>query len=373
MQQYVEKAIVSTFARAGVEIGGSRPWDIRLRDRRFFKRVLQDGSLGLGEAYMDGWFDCERLDDMIARLVGLGLNEAEERGFWRRFFLKAYCVLCNPQTYRRAFEVGKRHYDMGNDFFEAMLGKTMAYSCGYWREASDLDEAQSAKLELSCRKLGLQPGMRVLDIGCGWGSFLRHAAEHHGVHVTGITISKEQAAAARERCSGLPVEVLFQDYRKVEGQFDRIVSIGQFEHVGPKNHRIYMEIVRRSLKEGGLFLLHTIGNNFSYLANDPWFDKYIFPNSLIPSAAQIAKAAEGLFVLEDWHGFGPDYDKTLMAWHERFEKAWPAFADRYGGRFRRMWRYYLLSCAGAFRARRLQLWQTLWSLKGWPSVYPSYR
>jgi cyclopropane-fatty-acyl-phospholipid synthase len=369
----MERLVEAALAKADIVLDGNRPWDLQVKDRRFFARVVAGGSLGFGEAYMDGWFECEQLDVMFYQLLRVRMQEREKFGFWKRLGLKTYARIFNPQSGRHAFDVGKRHYDAGNDLFAAMLGETMAYSCAYWKEAQTLEDAQRAKLELSCRKLRLEPGMRVLDIGCGWGSFLKHAAGRYGVHVTGVTVSGEQARAARERCRDLPVEVLLQDYRDIRGTFDRIVSIGQFEHVGPKNHRTYLELVRRNLKEGGLFLLHTIGDNVSSMTTEPWFEKYIFPNSAIPSAAQITRAAEGLWILEDWHGFGPHYDRTLMAWHERFEKAWPSFASSYGERFRRMWRYYLLSSAGAFRARHLQLWQTLWSPKGLPEMLPEVR
>jgi len=238
-----------------------------------------------------------------------------------------------------------------------MLDSGMTYTCGYWQNATTLDEAQEAKLDLICRKLELEPGMRVLDIGCGWGSFARYAAEHYGAAVTGLTISGEQAEMAKEHCRGLPVDILLQDYREVSGTFDRVLSIGMFEHVGYKNYRTYMEITRRCLKDDGIALIQTIGGNRSTTASNPWLSKYIFPNSMLPSIAQIGAAMEGIFVMEDWHNFGPHYDKTLMAWYANFENAWPKHRDRYGERFYRMWKFYLLSCAGTFRSRLNQLWQ----------------
>ncbi len=188
-------------------------------------------------------------------------------------------------------------------------------------------------------------------------------AEQAGCSVTGINISREQIAFARGRTKGLPVEIVQQDYRDVQGMFDAVVSVGMFEHVGSRNYRTFMEIAHRSLRDGGLFLLHTIGSNVMHRTGDRWLNRYIFPNSHLPSAAQITRAAEGLFILEDWHNFGAHYDQTLLAWNRNFEAAWPRFADRYGERFRRMWRYYLLSCAGVFRARSIQLWQIVLSKK----------
>jgi len=286
-------------------------------------------------------------------------------------FLKAKMV--NLQTPSRAFKVGEQHYDVGNDLYAAMLDKRLVYTCGYWKAAQTLDEAQEAKLDLVCRKLGLKAGQRVLDIGCGWGSFAKFAAEKYGVHVVGVTISKEQIALGQKLCEGLPVELRFQDYRDVNEQFDHIVSLGMFEHVGIKNYRTYMEVAARCLKDDGLLLLHTIGNNTSNTAGDAWISKYIFPNSILPSAAQITKAYEDIFVMEDWHNFGAYYDLTLMAWFQNIDRAWPQLKDKYNDRFYRMWKYYLLSCAGSFRARRIQLWQIVLSKKGVPGGYQPIR
>ena len=254
-----------------------------------------------------------------------------------------------------------------------MLGRRLVYSCGYWSVARDLDAAQEAKLDLVCRKLGLVPGMRVLDIGCGWGEALRFAAERHGVHGVGVTVSVEQAEYARRLCAGLPVEIRVQDYRELDERFDRSYSIGMFEHVGRKNYRNYFEVVRRCLVDDGLSLLHTIGGNVSTNHTDPWIEKYIFANSMIPSAAQIAAASEADFVIEDWHGFGPDYDRTLMAWRANIESAWERLPARYDERFRRMWRYYLAASAAAFRARRDQVWQIVFSPRGVPGGLAAVR
>jgi cyclopropane-fatty-acyl-phospholipid synthase len=224
-----------------------------------------------------------------------------------------------------------------------------------------------------CRKLGLESGMRVLDIGCGWGGAAQFAAQRYGVNVTGITISRHQAQAARERCRGLPVNILLEDYRSLTGQFDRIFSLGMFEHVGVRNYRTYFETLRRLLAGDGLLLLHTIGSNVSLTANDPWIERYIFPNSLLPSMAQITQAAESSWVIEDWHNFGVDYDRTLLCWHERFERRWPEIAAKYDERFRRMWRFWLLGSAAAFRARSNQLWQIVMSPHGVPGGYTEVR
>ncbi|WP_423747851.1 cyclopropane fatty acyl phospholipid synthase [Halopseudomonas nanhaiensis] len=354
-------------ARADIRIGGDRPWDIQFHSPGVPERVLSRGNLGLGESYMDGDWSVPALDEFFNRLLSARIHREVHP---LRFVIHGLRArLLNLQTLTRARQVGEQHYDLGNDFYSAMLDPRMTYTCGYWADASTLDEAQRAKLDLICRKLRLEPGMRVLDIGCGWGSFMSYAAEHYGVRCTGVTISREQADWARARYPHLPLEFRFQDYREVEGTFERIVSIGMFEHVGRKNHRVFMEVAHRCLAENGLFLLHTIGKNLRHSVPDPWVDKYIFPNGDLPSIGQIGDAVDELFVVEDLHNFGADYDRTLMAWHANFEAAWPRFADRLGERFYRMWRYYLLSCAGAFRARDIQLWQWVLSREGVASGY----
>jgi len=355
-----------------VKINGDRPWDPQVHDPRLYRRVLSGGSLAVGEAYMDGWWGCEALDQLFYRLLR-GRLDQKVGWSWRLVWNVLKAFVLNLQSPDRAYEVGEEHYDRGNDLFRRMLDDRMVYSCGYWRRADTLDEAQEAKLDLICRKLGLEPGMRVLDIGCGWGSFAQYAAAEYGAEVVGITISEEQVDLARERCADLPVEIRLQDYREVDASFDCVVSIGMFEHVGHKNHRTYMETVRRCLKEGGLSMLHTIGSADSTRVTDPWIEKYIFPNGLIPSARQVTEAAGDLFVIEDWHNFGPDYDRTLMAWAERFESNWEVLSDCYSERFYRMWRYYLYQCAGAFRARRNQLWQIVLSPEGIDGRYVSTR
>lgn len=351
--------------KADVRTDGERPHDLHVHDERFYPRLLAEGILGLGESYMDGWWDCERLDEFTDRAFRASLQgELRLTPGLAWHYLKA--KLFNRQTQRRARRVGREHYDLGNDLFEAMLDPYMQYSCGCWEEADDLATAQSRKLELVAHKLGLGQGLRLLDIGCGWGGLLRFAAERSGVSGVGITISREQALFAGEAVKGLPVRVLLRDYRELdgEGQFDRAVSVGMFEHVGSKNYRTFFRLVRRSLSEDGLFLLHTIGGNSPKSAANPWTDRYIFPNGQLPSPGQISRAVEGLFVLEDWHSMGQNYDRTLLAWEENFQGAWPELRAHYSEQFRRMWRFFLLTSAGAFRSRRLQLWQLVFSSRG---------
>jgi cyclopropane-fatty-acyl-phospholipid synthase len=368
-----KQMIQDIFDLADVRINGNRPWDIQVQNLSFYERVLAGGSLALGETYMDGWWDCEALDQFFYKIMDARLDKKVKKSkqvIWA--ILKA--KITNAQSRSKAYEIGKRHYDIGNDIFSIMLDKGMNYSCGYWNKAETLDKAQEAKLDLICRKMGLKPGMKVLDIGCGWGGFAKYAAEKYDVRVLGITVSREQVEFARKFCKGLPVEIELQDYRKLKkNEFDRIISIGMFEHVGYRNHRTYMKVVHRYLTSDGLFLLHTIAGNSSVTSTDPWINKYIFPNSMLPSPKQITSAAEGVFVLEDWHSFGQYYDKTLMTWYGNFTKNWDKIKDTYDQRFYRMWTYYLLSCAGSFRSRRNQLWQIVFSKKGIEGGYQIIR
>ncbi|MEE9464742.1 MAG: cyclopropane fatty acyl phospholipid synthase [Candidatus Neomarinimicrobiota bacterium] len=344
------------FAAAGITFNGTEPHDPQVHNQRFYHRLLRDGALGFGESYMEGWWDCDDLVELVNRIYR-GQLDTIITGNWRTTLHVLRTRLFNLQKLSRAFQVAQQHYDVGNDLYRAMLDRRMVYSCGYWREAEDLDAAQEAKLDLVCRKLSLEPGMSLLDLGCGWGALAKYAAEKFGVQVVGLTISQNQMSLGRELCRGLPVEIRLLDYRKVQGLFDRVVSIGFFEHVGHLNYRTYMNITARCMKPEGIALLHTIGGNRSVTTTNRWVAKYIFPNSLLPSIAQIGKAMEGLLVMEDWHNFGPDYERTTIAWHDNFEAAWDTLKASYDERFRRMWRFYLLTAAGGFRSREQQLWQ----------------
>ena len=354
-----------------IQVGGQRPFDVTVYEEKLFDRVMLQGTLGLGEAYMDGWWDAPALDQFIYRLLVNNVKASLPIDLSLMWSMLKSRVL-NLQRLR-VQEVGERHYDIGNDLYAAMLDPRMIYSCGYWKNATNLAEAQEAKLDLICRKAGLEPGMRILDIGSGWGGFLKFAAERYGVEGLGVTISKEQASWANAHTDGLPVETRLMDYMALEGKFDRIISVGMFEHVGYKNYRAYLQKARDLLVDDGLFVLHTIGGNLTQSHGDPWSEKYIFPNGMLPSQKQISEASEGLFVMEDWHNFGADYDKTLLAWYGNFEAAWPSLKDKYGERFYRMWRYYLLSFAATFRARYTQLWQVVYSPHGVAGGYTSVR
>ncbi|OOC50691.1 cyclopropane fatty acyl phospholipid synthase [Thioalkalivibrio versutus] len=361
---------------ADIEVGGERPWDVQVHDERLYRRILAEGSLGTGEAYMDSWWDVERLDELFFRILRARLErKVRSPAVLGRVLLS---WLANEQSRGRSRRVAEQHYDLSNRLYEAMLGPTMQYTCAYYGpDGADatLDEAQRAKLDLIARKLHLEPGMRVLELGGGFGELARFLAGEYGCEVDSYNISSQQVEYARGLCEGLPVDVRKQDYREAANesrQYDRVVSIGLMEHVGPKNFRAFFELARARLKPAGLMLLHTIGGNVSCVRTDRWIAKYIFPGGVIPSEAQLTRAKEGLFVLEDWHNFGPDYDRTLMAWDDNFVAAWPELKRSEGldERFYRMWRYYLLSCAGAFRARHLNLWQLVLSHGDLPRYEP---
>lgn len=362
-------------ASGGVTFNGDQPFDIQVHDPELYRRILTHGTLGFGEGYMDGLWDSECLDETMTRLIRASAGDRlPGLVAIRRVLAHLEDSMLNRQSRRRAFEVGERHYDIGNDVYRAMLDPTMSYSCGYWQDAGSLDEAQHAKLDLICRKLELARGERLLDIGCGWGGLAEYAARAYGVEVLGITISREQFDFATERCRGLPVEIRLMDYRELKGRFDKIVSVGMFEHVGPKNYRAYFRTAAHVLADGGLMLLHTIGSRFTTRANDPWVHKYIFPNGAIPSIRQIGAAIEPCLVLEDWHCFGPDYDLTLQAWWANFDAAWPTLdRNRYDQRFYRMWKFYLHLFMGYFRSHQGQLWQLVLSKPTRIGIYRSLR
>lgn len=354
----LKEQIQKFLSLADVKIGGDRQWDITVNNREFYPRVLRHGSLGLGESYMDGWWDCHALDQLFTRILSA---ELDRKAGWNLGLILRHlsAVVFNRQTKSRAKRVAEQHYDLGNDLYQNMLDHRMVYTCGRWEHASNLGEAQEAKLDYVCRKLGLLPQMTLLDIGCGWGSLAKFAAEKYGAKVVGITISSEQVELAQRLCDGLPVEIRLQDYRDVTGSFDRVASLGMFEHVGYKNYRRFFQLARRALRPGGILYLSTIGANRSVHATDTWIDKYIFPNSHLPSAAQIGAAIDGLFAVESWENWSPDYDRTIMAWFQNFQSHWQSLQSRYSERFYRMWKYYLMLAAACFRSRKNQVWQIL--------------
>ncbi|MGL5904394.1 MAG: cyclopropane fatty acyl phospholipid synthase [Cetobacterium sp.] len=359
------KDTVSNLLRgANITINEGKTSTITVNDDSFYKKILLDGSLGLGETYVDKIWDSEHVDDFIFKILRGNLEEHYNSELAISLAKEKFKDLINPQNIFNSKKDISYHYDTGNNLFYNMLDKRMVYTCGYWKNAKNLDEAQENKMELICKKIGLKPGMTVLDVGCGWGPFMKYAAEKYGAICTGITLSKEQIKLGEEMCKGLPVTFVYKDYREFQSeQFDRIVSIGMFEHVGYRNYLTYMNKMNSLLKDDGIFLLHTIGGLKDKPEADPWIKKYIFPNGSIPSIGAIGKSIENNFFMEDWHDFGLDYDKTLMCWHENFVKNWDKIKDDYDEKFKRVWEYYLLSCAGAFRAKDLGLWQIVLTKK----------
>ncbi|HZC16083.1 MAG TPA: cyclopropane fatty acyl phospholipid synthase [Caulobacteraceae bacterium] len=372
--------IETLLGEADVVVGGSRPWDIAVHDPRFYKRVVAGGSMGLGESYMDGWWDSPALDQTFERVLSAGLRDRLKVSPAMLIDVLAARLANLPYElpglrpflarFRSHEAVAETHYETGNDFYENILCDRMIYSCGFWETATNFADAGVAKLDLACRKLGLRPGQRILDIGCGWGAFAKYAAETYGVSVVGVTISEEQRKLGVERCAGLPVDLRRMDYRDLGaerfGRFDHVTSFAMFEHVGRDNFEAYFHIAREHLADGGLFLLETMGENVSGTVCNPWFQKYIFqgPTSVFPSIREIAAATEGRFVMEDWHNFGADYAPTLRAWHANLAAHRDQIVERHGERFYRMWVFYLLSGAGAFASRGFQMWQVVFAKRG---------
>ncbi len=372
MPNNIKRDVEELLRSADIRVNGDRPWDMQVYDERLWDRLASHGLLGAGEAYMEGWWDAQRLDELVRRFLQARL---EDNFTTNLAFLMDYLKynMLNLQTFTGSKKVIEEHYDIGNDLYEMTLDKRLLYTCAYWKNAKTLDEAQEAKLDLICKKIGLKKGDKILDIGCGWGGFAHYAAQKYGAEVVGITLSKEQASMAKEVCKGLPVEIRIQDYRHVNEKFDHIVAVGVMEHVGKKNYKTFMDMAHQNLREGGFLLVQTIGQNASDYTFNPWLNKYIFPNSELPTIKEIGAAVRKKFVMEDWHNFGAHYDATLMAWHQNFEENWDKLKHKYDERFARMWKYYLLTCAGAFRARKMDLWQIVLSKDGIPGGYHSIR
>jgi cyclopropane-fatty-acyl-phospholipid synthase len=346
--------------------------------------LRRGGVFGLGESFIRGEWDHPNLVQLMRAVFS---SSSEIGASYSKYSLKflgffVLDLLRNAQIADGAYEVGRRHYDLGNDLFRAMLDReTMSYTCGYWRDADTIEQAQVAKIDLLCRKLSLAPGMRVLDIGCGWGNFAHYAAKRYGVSVVGLTVSKEQLAVARQRCVGLDVEILLEDYRNYYGKFDRVVSIEMIEAVGRRNMRGFFSMVSRCLKDkGGLFALQVISaDTLSRTSAVPldhfilWLQKHIFPNGYIPNARHLTAPLQEGLVIEDLHNISYDYALTLNAWCRNFETSWEQLRERYGEAFRRKWLFYLNGCEALFRERMVQLYQIIYSKGGEPEGYQGIR
>jgi cyclopropane-fatty-acyl-phospholipid synthase len=370
----IENYIRKKLAEADIELNGSRDCDITIHDPRCLRRIVTHGSMALGETYVEKMWDAPRVDQLIDKIHRASHGDIQTS--LPALASKFYSKFVNQQTRSRSRKVGEQHYDIGNRFYEKMLDKRMLYTCAYWQDADNLEQAQKNKLDLIARKLQFQPGMKILDLGCGWGGAAQYFAENYGVEATGVTISKEQASWGQEHSKGLAVNILHGDYRDFHNcgqKFDRVVSIGLMEHVGHKNYPLLFEIVKQSLHPDGLALIHTIGRKTEDKVTDPWFTTYIFPHGYLPSLAQLARAVNDNMVIEDLHNIGDHYDRTLLAWYDNFVTSWDQFKNTYPPHFFRMWEYYLLASAGSFRARHQQLWQIVLSPSGVKGGYQGIR
>jgi len=273
----------------------------------------------------------------------------------------------NQQKFGKlSLRVAQEHYDLGNDLYQVVLDPTMNYTCALWYpETKSLEEAQKNKMDLIGRKLKLKPGMKVLDIGCGFGGAAKYLAQNFGVSVTCYNISKEQVAYARESCKGLDVTIVLDDYRIATGEYDAVYSIGVFEHIGHHNYREYFEVVHRCLKPTGLALVHSITIADHQTQTEVWLNKYIFPGGELPHVRHYATANKNLLVVEDMQSFAKSYAKTLRCWRDNFRKNWDSIEKNYKsrneGRFFRMFDFYLAFCEGLFKERSAQLFQVVYS------------
>lgn len=340
---------------------------VRVENPRVFTRALAAGSLGLGESYMAGDFvvDDGRLPELLEILLRNRLDQKiKERPL---AVLQVGLMRITDGLRGKAHNV-QRHYDIGDDLFEAFLDKTLTYSCGYATHPDDdLEKLQQNKLERICRKLRLRPGDRLLDIGCGFGGLLIHAAKHHGVKATGVTLSRRhcargQAAAEREGLSDR-VRIEYADYNEVTDEFDRVVSVGMMEHVPRREYDRYFDRIARVLTKDGVGLVHTIGSNAPKNQHDPFIQKYIFPSSNQPRLSEIAGGLErnGLAIL-DVENMVRHYGYTAARWLEKFRAAKPRLDPaRYDESFQRMWEFYLCEGVAAARASDGALYQVLFA------------
>lgn len=379
MGAMARKIVTDTFSRAGVRINGNNPWDIRVNNDRFFSKALR-GSLGFGESYMDGDWDTDELDALFRRIMRMKLTRSP-LVILNRVWNEIRARITNIQSRSGSRAIAEAHYDLDHRLYQEFLGPYNQYTCCFFNQAKTLEAAEIEKLEMLCDKLGLTAEDKVLDIGCGWGGFAKYAAETRGCSVTGVSISKEQIAYARDYTAGLPVKIIEADYRDLPdmfgGQhFDKVLICGMLEHVGYKNYRTIFSIIHELLKDDGRFLLHTIGNNKTTAVVDPWIEKYIFRNSMAPSMEQLTMAFQGLLVAQDWENYGLYYAPTLAAWQQNFEDRWDAIsaiesARPFDERFRRMFNYYFLSCKAAFETENLYLWHIVLTKHGHGrQVYP---
>jgi cyclopropane-fatty-acyl-phospholipid synthase len=351
--------------------GAGPPVRLTVNDLALFRRLATRGKVGFGESYTAGEWDADDLVALFELLLPNADGAARSHGNIRRI------LELRPRLRRRNGLVRSRrniayHYDLGNDLFSLMLDETMTYSCAVFEHpGATLAEAQRAKYERLCRQLELRPDDHVLEIGCGWGGFARHAAENHGCRVTGVTISHEQALVARERTRELPVEILEQDYRHIEGRFTKVVSIEMIEAIGDDQFGTFFSTIDRVLAPGGQAAVQSIlvpeQRWDRYRRTPDWIERYVFPGCLIPSLEALTHAAAGhsrlgLYGVEE---IGEHYAETLRRWranvHHRIEDVRRLGYDR---RFERTWDFYLAFCEAAFRMRALRDAQLLFARPG---------
>lgn len=332
---------------------------VRIRDQATVRRLMIDPELALGESYMDGTLSIDG-DDVQGLLAIIVRNSTATRAQTTPARVLAVLRYIRRRMDQANPEVGARrnvahHYDLTPAIYDLFLDADRQYSCAYFAdEGLSLDAAQAAKKAHIARKLLISPGMRVLDIGCGWGGLGLTLAREYGAQVTGITLSQEQLAIARDRAkaAGLADRVVFElmDYRAITGQFDRIVSVGMFEHVGAPNFAAFFNVVRDRLVEDGVALIHTIGRTAPRTATNPWIAEYIFPGGYVPSLSEMAEAIQDTGLrIGDIECLRLHYAMTLRCWFDRFSAKADVAASLKDDRFVRMWRYYLAACEQTFR------------------------
>lgn len=363
------KLTLTTLLReANIEPNGASPWDPQIKDERFYRTVLLRGSVGLGDAYLNGWWECADISGFILRIIKSGIHLRVPRVdiFLRRLRFG----LIDAQNRIRSKRVAELHYDEDPYIFEVMLGSTNSYTCARWKGVITLDAAQQQKMDLLCKKAGLSSGMTVLDIGSGWGGFLAYAAERYQVRGIGLTISKTQLDYARKRYGNLPVEFRLQDYRDFVGGVDAVVSICVIEHVGSDHYREYFQKVRETLtREDGFFAMQCILACDTQARMDPWTEKHIFPNGILPTLERIENAVEGILHIVDREFFRDDYVRTFSAWYENLVRNKNAIIARCGVRYFRKYEYYLCLYIAGFGSGRIDVGQFVLS----PTPHLNYK
>jgi cyclopropane-fatty-acyl-phospholipid synthase len=327
--------------------------------------VLESGSLGFGEEYMAGNI---QVDGDFRQLLRFGTDAAFLNlplGLKTKLAFR-HLRQTSLNTLSRSQKHVAHHYDRGNDFYKLWLDESMAYSCAYFRQETDtLEQAQQQKYEHICRKLQLKAGETLVDIGCGWGGMLVYAAKHYGVRGVGCSLSKQQVEYATDwvKREGLSekISILFEDYRNIQGEFDKFVSVGMFEHVGKQFIPTFMEKAQSILKRGGLGLLHTIGEEQS-MPGDPWTLKYIFPGGYIPTLDEIIRnMGEVRLVPTDIENLRLHYARTVEEWSTRYEAQVKKVEAMFDASFVRMWRMFLNGCVVNFRYGNPRLYQVLFT------------